>query len=283
MKYNDKHIPIVDIKAESIIAVLSDKDKPEVFAQGYFYRNFCEDIVEISNEPNGNIVIALSRDGIYHLLPEALFFFEKRLLIKKKGSIIKAEIPQEEAIKKEIEKQNAEKIQLLAFFKFFDTKYFATSLVLEKKIFQIENIKINFILIHFFGYDINNTDNQYIIKIAPLLIHAYQIRGDLLLLQKILSAVLNSRVEINKRNTFNDELFEAIMSLEFIVHIEGLSLKEYRALNEAYEPFFLFVSEWFLPFELDYRYRIKDKVQAFVLNKPLILDYNTQLLKYENK
>lgn len=285
MKYNDKNIPIEDVKAESIIAVMYDDTKPEIRAQGCFYRNYCEDIIRIGNESDrDSIVVELSRDGIYHLLPETLFFLENRLLIKKKKSISNSEIVNESAIKEEVKKQNVEKKYLSTFFKFFDMQYFETSLQLEKEIYEIENTQTKVVLKYFFEYDLNKEENVYIKKIAPLLIYCSLIRADLLLLPKILSAVLNYRVELKKRNVFIDHTTEPIPLIDFIVHVKGLSPKEYQDLTILYKPFFSFVNEWFLPIGTEYNYKIKDTSQPFALNEQqIILDYNTQLLAYESE
>jgi hypothetical protein len=285
VNYNNKNIPIEDIRAESIIAVMFDDIIPEVRNLGSFYRNYCEDIIRIGNESDReSIVVELSRDGIYYLLPETLFFLENRLLIKKSKNIINSEIANESAIKDEVKKQNAEKKHLFAFFKFFDIQYFETKLLLEKEIFDLENNQINFILKNLFDYDLDKEENEYIKKIAPLLIYCSRIRGDLLLLSEILSAALKHRVEINKRNIFIDQSSESVVLIEFIVHIEGLSLKEYQELTTMYKPFLYFINEWFFPAGEDYVYKIKDTTQKFDLNeKQIILDYNTQLLAYESE
>ncbi len=285
MKYIDKNIPIENIKAESIIAVMYDDTNPEIRAQGCFYRNYCEDIIRIGNESDReSIVVELSRDGIYHLLPETLFFLENRLLIKKKKSINNTEIANESAIKEEVKKQNAEKKYLSIFFKIFDTKYFETSLHLEKELFEIENKQTRLILKYFFEYDLNKENDPFVKRIAPFIIHSSQIRGDLILLPEILSSALNHRVELKKRNFVIDFESESIALIEFIVHVKGLSVIEYQDLITAYKPFFLFVHEWFLPVGIDYAYKIKDTAQQFSLKeKQIILDYNTQLLAYESE
>jgi hypothetical protein len=285
VRYNDKNIPIEDVKAESIIAVMFDDTNPEIRSQGCFYRNYNEDIIRAGNESDReSIVVELSRDGIYHLLPEILFFLENRLIIKKQKSISNTEIANESAIKDEIKKQTAEKKYLLAFFKFFDSQYFKTSLSLEKEVFEIENLQTKLFLKHFLEYDLNKEENIYIIKITPLLIYSSQIRGDLILLPKILSAVLNHKVEMIKRNVFIDQTSESIALIEFIIHVQGLSVNEYQELSALYMPFFALVYERFLPVGMEYNYKIKDTAQALSLcENQIILDYNTQLLTYESE
>ncbi|MFZ4398524.1 MAG: hypothetical protein ACOYO1_00705 [Bacteroidales bacterium] len=279
MKFNTLNNSLGDIKAESIIAATIKDAVIEMHSLGSFYKNFSKDIIEIKmDSTNETVLFDISRDGIFHLLPETLFFFEKRLLIKKKTFNKKNEIAQEYAIKEEIKKQNADRKKLLTFFNYFDTKYFDLSLKLEKKIYEIVEIKVDLILSYFFRYELKDEKNLYIRKIAPLIIYSFQIRANLLLLQKILSVILNNYVEINKKYLRNDLLPEDIMVIEFIVNIERLSLSEYQNLNIEFKQFFNFISDWFLPYDIDYDFKIKDTSQRFILNKPLILDYNTQLL-----
>jgi len=281
LKQNEIHINIKDIKAEPIIAN-NPEAKFRINARGCFYRNFNEDIIESSNYNNNTIEVNLSRDGIFHLLPESLFFSENRLLIKKRKRNKNSDIIQEDAIKEEIKKQNIDRKQLLVFFKYFDNKYFNSNILLEKCIYEIENNSFNILLNNFFDFDLTNEENQYIKKMAPLLIHADKIRGELFLLQKILSNVLNCKVEISRKNLLNIELSEVITSLEFIIHKKDLTLSEYQTLNRDYKSFFEFIYEWFLPFEIDYVYKIKDITHRLVLKQTLILDYNTQLLLNES-
>jgi hypothetical protein len=279
VKYFENFLHIADIKAESIIATLLEADnETEVNALGSFYRNYCDDLIEIQKSQNkATIDVKLSRDGVYHLLPEALFFLENSLLITKTNKLSNQEILQEEAIIKEIKKQNDEREELQDFFKFFDTQYLKTRINLEKEIFDIENIKTSLILEQFFDYNFENEENSYIKKIAPFLINVNQIRGDFFIIQKLLCAVLHEKVEIKRQNISFTEFNEPVTCIQFIIHTEGLSLKEYQDLNNIYNPFFCFVSDWFFPFEVECNYKIKDMRQKFVLQKPLILDYNTQL------
>lgn len=279
MKYFEQYIPTDDLKAESMIAAMLESDLDcEVNPLGSFFRNYCEDIIEISNELNSDkYCVGLSRDGIFHSMPETLFFPENRLVtIDAKRSDRKSNFISE-AILEEIKKQNDEKNMLQVFFGFFDTQYFNIGLKLENEVYDIEKHRIHLILKHCFDFDLENETNPFIKKLAPFLIHAYQIRGNTFLIQQLLSVILHQRVEIKRQLICFDNLPEPIPGFTFVVHIEGLSLKEYKELNTVYEPFFCFVNEWFLPAEAEFSFKIKDKSQLFVMEKPLILDYNTQL------
>jgi hypothetical protein len=279
MKYFDRYLPTDDLKAESLITAMLESDPDcEVSMLGSFFRNYCEDIIEIRKDLNSDeYCVELSRDGIYHSMPEALFFPENRLVtVDAKRNDRKSDFISE-ALLDEIKKQNDEKNVLQIFFKFFDTQYFNTSLKLEREVYEIETYRIHLILKYCFDFDLENEKNPFIKTLAPFLIHASEIRGNIFLIQQLLSIVLHHRVEIKKQLIRFDNLPEPIPGFSFIVHIEGLSLPEYKELNTVYEPFFCFVNEWFLPAEAEFSFKIKDKNQRFVLKKPLILDYNTQL------
>lgn len=279
MKYFDQYMTTDDLKAESLITAMLESDLDcEVDPLGSFFRNYCEDIIEIRNDLNSDsYCVELSRDGIYHSMPEALFFPENSLVnVDVNRSNRKSDFISE-AVLEEIKKQNHEKNVLQVFFRFFDTQYFNTSLKLENQVYEIEKHKIYLILKHCFDFDLENETNPFIKKLAPFLIHASEIRGNTFFIQQLLSVILNHRVEIKRQLICIDNLPELISGFSFIVHIDGLSLKEYKELNMVYEPFFCFVNEWFLQAEAEFSFKIKDKNQRFILEKPLILDYNTQL------
>jgi hypothetical protein len=279
MKYFDQHVLTGEIRAESLITAMFDPaPECEVSALGNFFRNYCEDVVEIHKNLNSEgIFIELARDGIFHYLPEAIFFPEDRLLktgIRKSGRKLDFSA---DSLAEEIKNQNHEKNILHLLFRFLDTQYFKASLRLEEELHELEKDLIRVVLQNFFDFDLDREENEYIRKLAPFLVHASQIRGDIFFIRQLLSVILHHRVEIKRRLHRAGNLEDTCLTFFFIIHIEDLSIQEYRKLNSDYEPFFRFVNEWFLPAEAEYIYRIKDKNQRFVLQKPLILDYNTQL------
>jgi len=72
-----ENINLQEIKAETILSL---KDLPDFLVQkensGTFYRNYSPDLIEYDNFNN---TVTLSRDGVYNLLPEGLFFKEDEL------------------------------------------------------------------------------------------------------------------------------------------------------------------------------------------------------------
>ena len=81
MRLNQQYIPIGDLKAETWLNTHFPEDIPlRISTKGTFYSNYCEDLLEMDTS---NVVanrISLSRDGLFHLLPESLFVNDNRLL-----------------------------------------------------------------------------------------------------------------------------------------------------------------------------------------------------------
>jgi hypothetical protein len=278
LKLNNKHIPLKEIKAEVFINKNFDfQREKEINLLGCFYRNFCEDIIEINSDNKNNIRIFLSRDSIFNLLPETLFFDEQSLLIKKKSRTKQKTKINKEAVVYEMQKQQSQKKTLKSFFKFFDGKLFDLTLLLEKHVMEILSNKNDLLLKNVLNIDVGKINNKYILKLSHLLLYSNQIRGNLLLINEIIVAALEEKVEIRRKSYFCSEIKESYSVVEFIIHIKKLSRKQYNELNDLYRPLFLFIAEWFLPFDVDSEYIIKDKAETFILDKKLILDYNTQL------
>jgi hypothetical protein len=76
-----------------------------------------------------------------------------------------------------------------------------------------------------------------------------------------------------KRNTANNIVNRLIIT----IYIEKLTSAQFRNLIKEAEAFILFFYEWFLPVDLDYELKIKDKKERFVLGKTMTLDYNTHI------
>lgn len=259
MKHSDKYIDTEEIKAETLISQMDIKENLAVRMRGIFSRNYSEDLINITNEED-NTVFELSRDSIFHLLPEGLFFKENQLKKDSKPTF---------DFEKELSELEKQKKAISLFFSPFDTEYFKLSLGLEKKLNAITE-KGNRILINIFGDEPEiDTKNEYISKIKILLPFVSHLRGNITLLIDILKNVFSvEKIEIKKKDTFYDR---------FIIHKEGLSKEEYRSMDEKLTEFFDFFSQWFLPVEMEYDYRIKDYKEQFILGKTLLLDYNTHL------
>ena len=258
MKYFEEYIDSEEIKAETLIACIDDNLNSYVQNSGVFFRNYSDDILSVEKDKNNENVINLSRDGVFHVLPEGLFFKEDSLKSKNKQGY---------DFKEQLEKFNNEKERIKSFFHPFDTEFFRLSFELEKRLNDISE-KGNEIIVESLLSLCNLTgDNQYIRQMKTLLPFVSEIRGNLRLLKDILQIIFLSKVEIVKKG----------FSIMFIIHKRGLSKAEYLKMGKDLIAFFDFVYEWFLPVEVDYNYKIKDYEEPFVLGHSLILDYNTYL------
>lgn len=252
MKLFDEYIDAGDIKAETIVSQL---ELPEfvVRNKGIFYRNYSDDLTSIKEENNIPIV-ELSRDGTFHLLPEGLFFKESRLKINDKH-----------VLNKENDKIREEKAKIELFFQPFETKYFQLSLELESRLNEIAE-KGNRILSDYLfeGIDID-TENSFIQTLYPLLPYVSELKGNMNLLRDLLQIIFLAKVEIRRNG----------LSLFFVIHRSKLLKNNYFLMDNEVTCFFDFFTEWFLPVEVDFDFRIKDYEENFCLGSSLLLDYNT--------
>jgi hypothetical protein len=236
-----------ELKAETLLMQMNLDADLHVQMEGVFPRNYSEDLMKVEQQEDGT-TITLSRDGIFHLLPERLFFEENTL--KEKGKRFFDFNEEYHELKKK-------RKELLAFFQPFDATFFKLSLELEQKL--------------------NNSDgmlkqvqhDDYITKLKKLLPFASQIRGNLHLLIDLLKHVFSvNKIEIKETEPFKKQ---------FIIHKEGLTKEEYVNMDKELIPFFDFLRHWFLPVEIISDFRIKDFKQPFILGETLILEYNTNL------
>jgi len=258
MKYFEEYIDTGEVKAETLV---SQMEIPEDFGlrwNGIFFRNYSDDLMNVKEEDN-KTVIELSRDGIFQLLPEGLFFDENHLKKKNKGYDFKKEQTEIEKLKK----------SMMSFFNPFDAHYFDLNIGMEKVLNNISQGG-NSLFIKAFESELEiNTDNEYILKLKKILPFASYLRGNLTLLIDILKNIFSvEKIEIRKIKP---------LFLRFIVHKGGLTKEEFLSMDEKSSAFFDFFSQWFLPVEIEYDYKIKSYKDTFKLGNTLILDYNTYL------
>ena len=257
MNFPETFINLEETKAETLISQIDINENISVRLSGIFSRNYSDDLISVSNEKDKTF-LEISRDGIFRLLPEGLFFKENL-----KKSIIKDDF--ESKYKKFKEKK--ERIEM--FFQPFDTEYFKLNLGLEKKLNAISEKGNNALLSALEDEAEIDTSNEYISKMKILLPFVSHLRGNHILLVDILKNVLDAeKIEIKEIRP---------LYLRFIIHKEGLSKEEYKSMDKALNGFFDFFRQWFLPVEVEYDYRIKDYKAPFKLGSTLLLDYNTHL------
>ena len=223
-----------ELKAESLLA-LSDMQDAVVKMKGIFYRNYSSDLM---SHPTDSEKIELSRDSIFHLLREGLFFDEDDIKDKDKFE------------------EKKEKREL--FFLPFDSEYFNLSLKLEKEINDICEKDL-----------LNLPRSPYFPNLTCL---AGVIRGNEPLIIDILKTIINApKIELIKNN------HSEFIKKTFIIHIPKLSTEQYAQKKLQISKIFEIFKEYFLPFDIEYDFKIKDRQQKFILHENLILDYNINL------
>ena len=246
-----------ELKAELMLSTyFPDVKEWEAQYGSFFSRNYSGDVR--SCDPMSGTV-TLSRNGIYDLLPEKLFFDEMELKTLESRDLASklSEVYEEEK-------------NIKAYFEPFDSYFFNQSIRINNIITHILDNKEKLMLKTMFDYDIDAETNRYVRMLAPLLIHVADIRADLNLITNILSEILGCKVEYR--------IFSPDRML-FIVNKLQLDSKEYAAFTKELKPLFSFVQYWFMPMETECDFRVKDFEQRFILSdtRALVLDYNTQI------
>lgn len=257
MPYIDKSPENQELSAELLLSTYFQEVKEWSAAYGSFFsRNYSGDLKTVHPETNS---VALSRNGLYDILPEKMFFDVEELRFKESRdfALRVSEIYEEEKNIKE-------------YFKPFDSFFFNQSLRLNKVVGHIVEHRIELLLKTLFDYDIEAEENPYVRLLAPLLLHVAELRADFKVMSHVLAEILDCRVDYSINH--QDEVL-------FIVHKLNLSSKEYLSFMKDLKPLFDFIGFWFVPMEMDCIYKVKDYEQRFVLSleRPLVLDYNTQI------
>ena len=252
-KIQEKH----ELKAELLLSTYHpDVKEWDATYSSFFSRNYTGDLRSCHPETG---TVELSRNGIYELLPEKLFFDENELrFLESRDLAFKlSEVYEEEK-------------NIKAYFMPIDSYFFNLSMRLNKISTHILDNKTKLLLKTLFDYDIDAETNRYVRILAPLLTHVADIRADLDLITKILSEILGCKVESRILNP---------SQMLFIVNKLQLDSKEYAAYMKELKPLFDFVQYWLMPMEMECDYRVKDFEQRFILSdeKALVLDYNTQI------
>lgn len=245
-----------EIKAETWITVHYPFQKEWiVWQKGIFSRNYSGDLRSCDPEKQ---TLELSRNGLYEILPNTLFFTGRELLGKDQEDTKWIE---------RVLKQRLEKIKTVMLP--FDSSYFNHSLALENKLNETLADKNAIVLKEFFGNDYANEPNVYIRKMVPMIAQAATLRGNYRLLCKIISLMLGYKTD-----------FKMIRyRVRFIVNRPGLNRNAFLKYLDELKPFFQFVEEWFIPFELQCEFKVKDYTRddRFEGNTKMLLDYNATL------
>lgn len=189
-----------DIKAETIYNYLGDMKK-DVSFMGDHKRNAYEDVNSIEREENDSIKICLSKQGIYDVLPEALFHPIDRF-----DNIPANEY--KERFAEEVEQQRIEEEQAREFFSLFDRFIFNLSCSVDdiKQTYFSDNSILGNIICD--ELPDNFKSNRFIKRIIEFTPQCSVIRGDrnkiTLMLRKILAEEGLKLIPSYKSQTITD-------------------------------------------------------------------------------
>ncbi|MGN0236873.1 MAG: hypothetical protein ACI4AK_02115 [Lepagella sp.] len=291
-----KNLP-EDLKAEALLCYIP-KSIREICVVGSHKRNAYEDISSLSTESDKNVTIAINRNGIYDILPEALFHPIDRF----EG------IPANEYKEKvecEINRQQIEEENARKFFSEFDRFLIELSSIIHriKEIYSEESIISDIISD---SIDDSSKGNRFIKRTMQFLPLCRTIRGDRFFISSMLRYVL--REEGITINTLNQRIHIYDEDPWYNCNIEGKS-EDHRIYlgrefdetitifnisywddNECSETFLQFINEiaeyeqfindYFMGIETRVRFDISTKSLPVRLSDEIYynyLDYNTNL------
>jgi len=263
-----------NIKAESFLTSrMESVSDANLEFHGVFSRNYVNDIISMDLEKifdKLQLNIRLSRDSLFHILPEGLFFRENELRkVAKEKNEAKFKALEEKIVK--------EKQKILSFFYPFDKTYFSLKFELEKRLNDLAANRTQFLMDELLGIFPIDEKSRLIKKLIPLLPLASEIRSNRIIWRDILKNVFfPARIDVRIAERLNTEGIKRNV-VKTTIHIEKLSNEEFMAIKKDVDHFAHFFYEWFLPVDMGYEFKVKDAHERFVLGKALTLDYNTQM------
>lgn len=291
------NIPI-DLRAEALLNYLPE-EKWKVELKGSHKRNAYDDVLSVNFEED-EIKIELSRDGLYDILPEALFHPVDRF----------ENIPPheyKERFTQECEQQQSEEINARKYFRLFDNYILDLNCELDR--IKEETYEDNSFLSNILCDSLseNYSSNRFIKNLIPFIPFCSKIRGNIDFITLILRKILkDENISLNRESLpviYKDENPQYNHNLDTVYidqdtyylgneYIENVTIYEIKYWNESEcnERFLDFVSEIDIleQFINDYfvgiESLIKFKISAIALPTRLsdklyynYLDYNTNL------
>ena len=244
------------IKAETWLAAKHPSQKEWVaHTEGIFSRDYAEDLRSCNLEEAS---VDLSRDGLYEILPNGLFFT---------GEELRGIDDRDFGWTDKVLRDRAARIKTV--LRPFDTSFFNHSLALEHRLNETLAEKNELLLQALTGKDFSKEHNPYIRQMASMLPQAARLRGDYRFLCKVITCVLGHKTDYKMSESH----------VRFIVNRPNMDRKTFLDYLDELEPFFRFVEEWFVPFELQCDFKVRDYERDDRMEGPnkLLLDYNATL------
>ena len=252
-----------DISAEVLLELLYPElcDKIVVKSEGTFTRGYSRDL--LSFDP-ATFEATLSRDGFIKTLPQGLLTSESEL---KSGEFS--------------DKHNKLKrrVRLLGdVFAPIDSFVFRQRLQTERKVSDLLEGRIDFILKNYFGVDRGKIESDYVRELATLLPFVSRLRAHLPFIKSIVSSITGYETELvtgRYSSRGNTRKWRPLVRVNVLV--PNLPHDEYLALSKKLEPLEDFLREWFVPVEAYFALEVKHHGASQSIDEHLMLDYNVEL------
>ncbi|MTI31963.1 type VI secretion system baseplate subunit TssG [Xanthovirga aplysinae] len=213
-----------DVRVEILVANMLDQgvDPEEImfFFEGVFNRNFRKDLLDVElifneYEKSDNIGLKLSRDGLYHTLPEALFH-----------QSLKPPVKGTKQLAEDYKRRKEEEGEAKKFFAPFENEFLLHRVFQEQEekrfLAGLNNTKVDDFFMDFWDIE-KDLPVEMTSKMVQLLPWAWKIAGDLELFVRCLRLVMGEEVslkEIGYERMSQDQqqmsLGEVRLGLEFI-------------------------------------------------------------------
>lgn len=254
---------LYEVSAEMLLVYLYPELEQQwiVRNKGTFYRNYNPDILDIDIDEQ---TVSLTRNGYLRYLPESLISKEDEL----KGDDIKEKY-----------EEMQRRIRLLeeAFLP-FDTFFFRTRLVAERKVSELLNERLDYILKRYFDISLAEESNPYIREVAVLLPYVAHLKGNLDFVRQLLVILFQCDVQMQKgRYYMDDRICHWIPSVTYILLMPDLTSETYHERDKLLMPLVKFISEWFIPYEIHCKVLMKDAKKYSKVKENLILNYNATI------
>lgn len=283
----------LELNAEMVAAILTELTGEYVVRhEGVFTRNYKGDILNINVK---NRTMSVSRDSLYHLLPQVVF--HKIDLFRGITGV-----NHQDKFKEKWEKQKREKEIALNYFAPFDSAVFSIKSAYQSELNKWFTQNLFVAEFIFEGHD-NPEDikNPFIRQLLIFLPHARLIRGNRQKTESILRWVLGNNIKLETHcftkqytageyegilddsppdamycgNEYPDSYFLAVVKIQ--QNIE--KMEEIYAQEKVMEAFKTFFHRYFMPVYEELEIEIGDFEKEPVMDdaSPLFLGYSTQI------
>lgn len=254
-----------EVSAEMLLGYLypERERKWQVNCRGTFYRNYNDDSLSVYPETG---VLDLARDGFLKTLPDGM-------LTGRNGG---KKTPDND------DRQESEELReaiLNEAFAPFDSFTFSESLDLDREVSDMLDNKWGYVLRTYFDFDPETEKDPLVRKAAGFLLTARSRRGSLDLIRIILMNLFHCNVEMDCSHRYSEvESNRAWLPMVvYTLPMPGLSPEECRERMRNITPLKEFLRDRFVPLDVMFDIRLRDRTEPWEKSKGIVLDYNCQM------